>query len=57
VDGYIAGPNEDLSFLKMVEKEGEDYGYTASDCAKTSVSSFTTFPNNTQKQAHVFIYF
>lgn len=29
LDGYIAKPNDDLSFLKMVEKEGEDYGYTA----------------------------
>lgn len=28
VDGYIAAPNEDLGFLKQVEKEGEDYGYT-----------------------------
>nr|WP_294932661.1 dihydrofolate reductase family protein [uncultured Flavobacterium sp.] len=27
LDGYIAKPNDDLSFLKMVEKEGEDYGY------------------------------
>lgn len=27
VDGFIAGPNDDLSFLEMVEKEGEDYGY------------------------------
>lgn len=27
VDGYIAAPNDDLSFLKRVEKEGEDYGY------------------------------
>jgi dihydrofolate reductase len=27
LDGYIAGPNDDLSFLKAVEKEGEDYGY------------------------------
>lgn len=27
VDGYIAKPNDDLSFLKTVEKEGEDYGY------------------------------
>lgn len=27
LDGYIAKPNEDLSFLKLVEKEGEDYGY------------------------------
>jgi len=27
LDGYIAQPNNDLSFLKIVEKEGEDYGY------------------------------
>ena len=27
LDGYIAQPNDDLSFLKSVEKEGEDYGY------------------------------
>ena len=27
LDGYIAKPNGDLSFLKVVEKEGEDYGY------------------------------
>lgn len=29
LDGYIAGPNDDLGFLKLVEKEGEDYGYGA----------------------------
>ncbi len=27
LDGYIAKTNDDLSFLKIVEKEGEDYGY------------------------------
>ncbi len=27
VDGYIAKPNDDLSFLSIVEKENEDYGY------------------------------
>ncbi|MDR2036954.1 MAG: dihydrofolate reductase family protein [Bacteroidales bacterium] len=27
LDGYIAKPNNDLNFLKIVEKEGEDYGY------------------------------
>jgi dihydrofolate reductase len=27
LDGYIAGPNDDLSFLSMVAQEGEDYGY------------------------------
>lgn len=29
LDGYIAKPNDDLSFLKLVEKEGQDYGYAA----------------------------
>jgi len=28
VDGYIADCNEDLSFLSIVEKDGEDYGYS-----------------------------
>lgn len=27
LDGYIAKPGDDLSFLSIVEKEGEDYGY------------------------------
>jgi len=27
LDGYIAKQDDDLSFLKSVEKEGEDYGY------------------------------
>lgn len=27
VDGYIAKTGDDLSFLSIVEKEGEDYGY------------------------------
>ena len=27
LDGYIAKPNDDLSFLSIVEKDGEDYGY------------------------------
>lgn len=27
LDGYIAQPNDDLGFLKIVEKEGEDYGH------------------------------
>jgi len=26
-DGYIAKPNDDLSFLNLVQIEGEDYGY------------------------------
>jgi dihydrofolate reductase len=27
-DGYIAKPNDDLSFLSIVEQKGEDYGYS-----------------------------
>src|SRR5690606_13771411 len=27
LDSYIAKPNDDLSFLEIVEKDGEDYGY------------------------------
>lgn len=27
LDGYIAKPDDDLTFLKLVEKAGEDYGY------------------------------
>ncbi len=27
IDGYIAKPNNDLSFLNAVQREGEDYGY------------------------------
>jgi dihydrofolate reductase len=29
LDGYIAKPNDDLSFLSIVEQEGQDYGYQA----------------------------
>lgn len=29
LDGYIAKPGDDLSFLDAVQIEGEDYGYTA----------------------------
>ncbi len=28
LDGYIAKSNDDLSFLSVVEQEGNDYGYT-----------------------------
>ncbi len=33
LDGYIAQANDNLDFLSLVEKEGEDYGYT--DFVKT----------------------
>lgn len=29
LDGYIARPNDDLNWLSIVEREGEDYGYAA----------------------------
>lgn len=29
LDGYIAAPGDDLSFLETVAQEGEDYGYGA----------------------------
>ncbi|HAI75683.1 MAG TPA: dihydrofolate reductase [Microscillaceae bacterium] len=29
LDGYIAKPEDDLSFLEIVAQEGEDYGYHA----------------------------
>ena len=29
LDGYIAKPGDDLSFLSLVERQGEDYGYAA----------------------------
>jgi dihydrofolate reductase len=28
LDGFIAGPDGDISFLLPIDKEGEDYGYT-----------------------------
>jgi dihydrofolate reductase len=28
IDGFIAGSNDDMSFLSVVHKEGEDYGYS-----------------------------
>lgn len=29
LDGYIAKPDDDISFLSMVEQQGQDYGYAA----------------------------
>ena len=28
LDGYIAAPGDDLKFLHLVQREGEDYGYS-----------------------------
>lgn len=28
LDGYMATPDDDLSFLSIVEQEGQDYGYS-----------------------------
>ena len=28
LDGYITKPNDDLSFLSIVQQDGEDYGYS-----------------------------
>jgi dihydrofolate reductase len=28
LDGFIATEDDDISWLSLVEKEGEDYGYT-----------------------------
>ena len=28
LDGFLATNNDDLSWLSIVEKEGEDYGYS-----------------------------
>jgi len=41
LDGYIAKPDEDLSFLKRVEKQGEDLGYSTFTQAIASFKSST----------------
>jgi|GEM_PF-5965412 len=43
LDGYIAKPNDDLSFLKLVEKEGEDYGYGGIVLVTFSINSIFKF--------------
>jgi len=44
LDGYIAKPNDDLSFLEIVEKEGEDYGYAKfSDTIDTLIVGRKTY--------------
>ncbi|MDF2549700.1 MAG: Dihydrofolate reductase [Chlamydiales bacterium] len=44
LDGYIAKSNDDLSFLKLVEKENEDYGYAQfSDSIDTIIIGRKTY--------------
>lgn len=44
LDGYIAGENEDLSFLDSVSKVGEDYGYAVFlDTIDTIIMGKTTY--------------
>ncbi|MBK9249608.1 MAG: dihydrofolate reductase [Ignavibacteria bacterium] len=37
LDGFIAAPNDDLSFLSVVQEEGEDYGYNKFICSIDTV--------------------
>jgi dihydrofolate reductase len=44
LDGYIAGPDDDLSFLNQVAKEDEDYGYsTFTDGVDTVIMGRKTY--------------
>jgi len=44
LDGYIATENDNLDFLSMVEKEGEDYGYaTFMDTVDTVIVGRRTY--------------
>lgn len=44
LDGYIAKPDDDISFLKLVEKDGEDYGYARfSDTIDTLIVGRKTY--------------
>ena len=44
LDGYIAKPGDDLSFLEAVAKEGEDYGYaTFSESVDTVIMGRRTY--------------
>ena len=44
LDGFIAKPDGDISFLSLVEKEGEDYGYFAfMDTVDTVILSRKTY--------------
>ncbi|MEN7551651.1 dihydrofolate reductase family protein [Rapidithrix thailandica] len=63
LDGYIAQPNDDLRFLSIVQKEGEDYGYAKFNSTVDTVimgrktydwvmKNATEFPH-TDKQAFI----
>ena len=44
VDGYIATNDDDISWLSMVHKEGEDYGYNEfNETVDTYIVGFTTY--------------
>lgn len=45
LDGYIAKPDGDISFLSQVEKDGEDYGYS-----KFMESVYTIYNNLTSSK-------
>lgn len=60
IDGYIAAPGDDLDFLSVVQREGEDYGYSellaATDTLITGrktyewvVKEVGTYPNQDRK--------
>lgn len=56
LDGYIAGPNDDLSFLKPVEVEGTDYGYaefmSGIDAVLTGRTTFEWVQQNAENFVH-----
>lgn len=44
LDGYIAGNNDNLDFLSIVHKEGEDYGYASFiDSIETVITGRRTY--------------
>jgi dihydrofolate reductase len=54
LDGYIAKPGDDLSFLSIVEKKGEDYGYAGfSQTTDTVIMGRKTY-DWVMKQVQVF---
>lgn len=56
LDGYIAKPNDDLSFLSRVQKEREDYGYkdfiSTIDCVILGRRTYDWVMNQVSKFPH-----